>query len=399
MKRYGQLPAVLCGTLAALALAAAAVGEKVAPGPTTAPAEKPFKIGEVLVDRSRREVSFDAEVCLDEGLLEFLLVGWQSKTHESILHTKAKASHIHAGLLSLGLAAGKPARWSGEDMRARFLPPAGAGLKVAFAWEDKDGKTRRSSAGKWLTGDDDKRITVPDTWIFVGSQVLPEGQYWAEIDGEIISLTNFASAVIDVPFESSKSNDMRAFVANSAAIPAIGTTVRVILTALPGGERAPDARMLVEIDRFGRASVDGKIMIGEEIEEWATDYILKHERGMVVIRAAGRAFVHDVAATQLSLRLGGMREFDVQRIRAAGTILPRTLDQAKRSLTEWEDKFANAHELIREPGQQAQRLLEQIRQDTRLIEARRKMLEQYAEELSKSLGRYRATTQPAAEEE
>jgi len=378
------------------AVGGAPAGARKATGPPASGPAKTLRIGAVQVDLVERQVSLDAEVCLREGVLEFLLVSWQTKTHESILHTHAKPSHLHAALLMLGLRPGKPARWSGEDESARFLPPAGAELAIDLLWKDRRGKARRSPAGAWLRGAEGRKITQPDRWIFVGSQVLPDGAYWAELDGEVISVTNFASAVIDVPFRSSNANDLRELFANTGAIPPLGTKVRVILTALPGAEKAPHARALLDIDRFGRTRIDNKTLTGEQLQKWAEKYIQRHEKGMVVIRAAGKALVHDVANARLNLRLGGVREFDVQRVPPRTEVLPRTVEQAKRSLEEWDEKFANARELIREPGQQAQRVLDQIELHLRATDARREMLKEYAAHLRKALSRYQASTQPAS---
>jgi len=395
MKRHALVLTMILGAAAGSAPAEPAAKGK----PGGAPAAKTPRIGDIEVDLIERQVRLDAEVCLREGVLEFLLVAWQTKTHESILHTKAKPSHLHAALLMLGLAAGKPARWSGQDESARFLPPAGAKLAVDLLWKDGNGRSRRSAAGAWLRGAEGKKIIYPDKWIFVGSQILPDGKYWAELDGEVISVTNFASAVIDVPFKSSNANDSREFFAKTGAIPPKGTKVRVVITALPGSEKAPDARVLLEVDRFGRMRVDGKTMTGEKLQEWAAKFIQRHERGMVVIRAAGKALVHDVAEARLNLRLGGVREFDVQRVPPGTEVLPRTAEEAKQTLKKWDEKFANAHEFIQDPGQQAQRVLDQMALHFREMEARKRLLEEYAAHLRKSLARYKATTQPAGTRE
>jgi len=359
------------------------------------PVGKRVAIGMVQVDVAKRRCSFETEVCLREGALEFLVVGWQTKTHESILHTKAKASHLHAGLLLLGLTPGKPARWSGQEEGARFLPPAGAGLKMELAWKDKNGKAHRVDAGAWLKAGGEKQFTPPKEWIFVGSEVLPDGRYWAELDGEVVSVTNFASAVIDVPFRSSNVDAMRDLFANPAAIPPVGTKVEVILTALPGAEKALDARKMLEIDRFGQMRIDGKELHGEKLQEWAAKYIERHERGQVVLRAAARALMHDVETARTDLRLGGVREFHVQRVPARGEVLPRTPQQAQRALTQWRHKFAHAEEYIHEPGRQARRLLDQIELELRRRQAQTNMLKEYAAHLRQELGRYKVSTQPA----
>jgi len=390
---------LMCVIISLLATAGTSYAAEAKKEPTSQAARKIVKIGEVRVDLKKRQVSFDSEVCLKEGVLEFLLVQWQSKTHESILHTKAKASHIHAGLLMLGLSAGKPARWSGQQMGSRFLPPAGAGLKIKVVWKDGKGNAQSADPGEWLTGQEGEDIDLPERWIFIGSDILPTGRYWAELDGEIISLTNFPSAVIDVPFHSSSVNDQRGIYANAQKIPATGTKVEVVITPLPGAEKSPDARETLEIDRFGHRSVDGQVLNEEQLEQWATRYITAHNRGMVVIRASGMARVWDIAETQSTLRLGGVREFDIQRVRPQWEMLPRAVDQARGALAEWEYKFANYRDLLEDPGKEADRVLIRIEAELRELEAHKELLEDYATRLKKSVARYRATTQPASSED
>jgi len=364
--------------------------------PPAKPAEKVVKIGNVSVDLAKRQVSFDAEVCLREGVLEFMIVEWKTKTHESLLQTKAKSSHVHAGLLMLGLTAGKPARWSGQEMGAMFLSPSGAAVKVQFEWTDNEGKKHLVDAADWLTGAEGQEIQLPDRWIFVGSEILPDGRYWAEVEGETVSLTNFASAVLDVPFRSSSADAERTFYAKQDAVPPVGTKLRVVITPLPGAEKAPDARATVDIDRFGRRRVDGKVMTDDDLEKWAGDYITAHERGMVVIRAAGLAYTWDVASTQSILRLGGVREFDVQRVRPSRPPLPRAADQAAVELSLWKQKFLDYRDLLEDPGLGAKRTLDDIDAELRELEARREMLKDYSTKLKAAMKRYQASTQPAS---
>jgi hypothetical protein len=352
-------------------------------------------MGLVRVDLANRQVSFDAEVCLRQGALEFVIVAWQTKTHESILQTRARASHIHAGLLMLGLTPGKPARWSGQEEGARFMPPAGAGLKMRLNWKDAEGKSHSADAADWLAGANDQEIERPEQWIFVGSDILPGGRYWAEVDGEMISLTNFASALIDVPFRSSSVNDERSFVAKTDAIPPTGTKVEVVLTPIAGAEKALDARETVEIDRFGRRQVDGQVLTEDQLEKWAGSYITAHQRGMVVIRADGMARVWDIATTQYVLRLGGVREFEIQRVPPPYDLLPRSGDQARGAIAQWKDKFINYRDLLEDPGLGAEQTLAQIDAELRQIEAQKELLKDYAAQLKHALATYKATTQPA----
>jgi hypothetical protein len=392
----GRWAACLCTALWAAA-AACAPPEAKAPLPGAGAAEpaKATKLGLVHVDPVKREIAFPAEVCLRQGLLEFLVCAWQTKTHESILHTKARGSHVHAALLLLGLSPGKTARWSGQGAAARFLPAAGAKLKITLSWKDPKGKLVAADPMSWIKTDPRAKVPPSREWVFVGSEVLPGNRYWADVDGEIISVTNFRSAVIDVPFQSSNADAERWLYANTGAIPADGTKVTVTIRPLPGGETCPDARALLEIDRFGRMRIDGRSIEPSKLPDWAESYLKRHERGMVTIRAAGRAKVHDVGLAHLQLRLGGVREFDFRRLEAIGGVLPRTAGQAKTSLREWNQKFANPKDYIEEPAEAAQRELDRVELRLREMDARRGLLKDYAAQLGEALKRYKVTTQPA----
>lgn len=365
-----------------LTVAAATMVLALVPRPAGA-GQQPAQLGLVRVDPVRREVSFDAEVCLREGILEFLLCGWNTKTHESILHSKAKPSHIHAALLLLGLHPGKPARWSGQDPDARFLPPAGPGLRITLNWKDKDGKARSADAMSWLRAGDRKGIHVPSRWVFVGSEVLPDNRYWAEVDGEVISVTNFPSAVIDIPVQSSNVDAQRDLYAATAAIPPKGTQVTVTVAPLAGAQNCPDARSMLEIDARGEMRIDGEPIEPDKLTAWAEKFIAKHDRGMVVIRAAGEALVHDVEAARGQLRLGGVREFDYQRLALPDGALPRTGEQVRRAMETWRRKFDRPQDYIEEPAVEAQRQRDRI--DLRLKETARnvELLKAYAEQLRK----------------
>jgi hypothetical protein len=354
----------------------------VAASPSTTPAAgKETRLGLVHVDPVKRELTFNAEVCLREGVLEFLLCAWNTKTHESILHTKAKASHIHAGLLLLGLHPGKPARWSGSDPEARFLPPAGPALTISLSWKDKDGKPRSADSMSWLHAGDKKDLKLPKDWAFVGSEVLPDNRYWADVDGEIISVTNFPSAVIDIPVESSNADAQRDLFADAKAVPEKGTAVTVAIRPRPGAEKCPHARSTLEIDATGSLRIDGEPIADNKLPDWAERFIAAHERGMVVIRAAGGALVHDLETARAQLRLGGVREFDFQRLAIPDGPLPRTAGHLKQAMDEWTRKFAKPDDYIENPHDEAQRQLDRIDRHLKAMDQDRQRLKDYAEQL------------------
>jgi len=356
------------------------------------------KLGKHLrVDLTKRRVSFDAEVCLRSGALELLVCAVGTKEHESVLRTRAKASHLHAALLLLGLAPGKPAEWvmvDGDEL-GRTLPPRGARLQISFRWQE-GGKTTEVDASKFLAVEN-QRGRAPNEWIFVGSDVFADGRYWADSEGEIICVANFASAVIDVPFQNPNKQALQAmaFTANTAEIPAAGTAVEVIIVPRPGAEKAPDARATLEIDPRGRFRLDGQVISRDALRGQAGKFIDRHDRGMVVIQAHPGAMVADIVFARDELTLGGVRLMRQQWIGVGQPVLPKTTAQKALAMKKWREKFANPRDFIVEPSQDAAEELVRIRAAMADLKGRQALLEEYQAELEKGLRAYKPTTQPA----
>ena len=362
--------------------------------------ERVVKIGKHLrVNLHNRQVIVNSEVCLRSGALELLLCGWGSKEHESVLHTRAKASHVHAALLLLGLAPGKPAEWImvEDQQEGRTLPPRGAGLDISLRWTDKNGTPRALSAAKFLAVGNKKGAAAPKEWIFVGSDIFPDGRYWADSEGEIICVANFASAVIDVPFGNPNklAQQVVTFMANTAAIPPAGTPVEVIITPRPGAEKAPHARATLEIDARGRFRLDGRPILRHSLRNEASTFIDHHQQGMVVIQASPSAIVADVVYARDELTLGGVHRIGQKWIGIGQPILPKTLPQKAHAMEKWREKFANPRDFIVEPSQDADEELIRIRAALADLKTRRDLIEKYQAELQKARQAYIPTTQPA----
>jgi len=379
------------------------------PQPATRPAGTrpagPLQLSEhVRVDLKMRTVVLEAKVATTEGPLEFLLCKEGTKDYESILATKAVPSHVHAAMLLLGLTPGKPVQWIpiGEG-ESRVLPPRGGRMEIVLEWTDKDGRAHKAPAGQWLTspdgGKEGEKRTPPSQWVFVGSEMLPGGGYLADSGGEIVSVANFSSSVIDVPFESSDQNESLEFVADSKQIPPEGTKVRVTLHVPAEAAKADHARQLLEIDRWGRLRIDGRPIRPKDLRPWAERYIARHRRGMVVIRAAAEALVHDVESARMELRIGGVFDYEVERLAARGVLPPRTPQEAKAQLADWREQFANPDDYVTDPGVSAAAALEQVRQRKAELEAMRNLLDEYEAHLRQDLAAYQASTRPSGEVE
>ena len=183
---------------------------------------------EVLPDGSRR-VLVKAEVCLREGMLEQLLTKAGTKQHEAILAADIDARDVHLALTLAEAEAGKPVSYD-----PKFMPPTGTTIKVFLEYQDQ-GKTKRVRAQEWIRNRKTKKELHTD-WVFAGSRLEPneidpatkKPRYAANI-GDVICISNFDSAMLDVPFDSSKDNDDLSFEAHTARIPPEKTAVTVVL--------------------------------------------------------------------------------------------------------------------------------------------------------------------------
>lgn len=180
------------------------------------------------VQGDQRRVLINTYVCLRQGQLEQLLTRKRTKEHESVLAGEFDARDIHTALTLARAEAGKPVQF-----RPKFTAPTGTPIKVTLEYE-KDGKTVRVPAQEWIRNIKTKK-TLEGDWVFAGSKLFTDPleptkpPFYAANDGDVICISNFDTAMLDVPFDSTKDNDRLDFEANTEKIPPVETKVRVIL--------------------------------------------------------------------------------------------------------------------------------------------------------------------------
>ncbi len=200
---------------------------------------------DLFVDRGTGRVYIDGYITLDRGPLEMFACPVGTKEHESVIAAFAKSSAVHAALLAAGAVPGAPVQFLPE-----FKPPTGTAVAVWVAWRDENGGFQIADARSFLS-DSENQAPPVEAFVFAGSSLWtdPEDnrQYYSADSGDMICVSNFASAMLDVPFASTAENSGLAFEANTAAIPPRNTPVRLILvpqingasTEKPGEEVLP----------------------------------------------------------------------------------------------------------------------------------------------------------------
>jgi hypothetical protein len=202
-----------------------------APESKKSPEVKKVPVGKkninLVIQGDKRTVQVDTEVCLREGALEQLLTRKGTKEHEAILAADIDARDLHKALLLTGAEPGSPVTY-----QPRFKAPTGPAVKVFVQWEEK-GKLRTEPAQKWIkNGMTNKELN--SDWVFAGSRFvknLDEGKpdYYLANDGDVVCVANFESALLDLPFSSSKADAERSYVAFTERIPPRETKVTLIL--------------------------------------------------------------------------------------------------------------------------------------------------------------------------
>jgi hypothetical protein len=188
---------------------------------------------------AKRRVLVNAYVVQRQARLEQLLCRKLTKEHEAILAADMDARHIHAALLAAGAEAGSPVQYEIPGER-KYKPAHGTRIKVSVQYKDKD-KVVTLPAQQWVRHVKTKK-DLEYEWVFAGSRFTPhpdpkeQPDYAANI-GDVICVSNFDTAMLDLPVASTKSDDDLEYEAHTERIPALNTPVTIILEPVLGSKK------------------------------------------------------------------------------------------------------------------------------------------------------------------
>ena len=204
-----------------------------------APAGKKVAVGKNVyleIQGDKRRVLVQAEVCLRRGMLEQFMTRKRLKAHEAILTAHVDARDIHTALTLAKAEAGKPVQF-----QPKFMVPSGTTIKITLQYKEKD-KEKIVPAQQWIRNFKTKKILEHD-WVFAGSVLIPDPldktkkPFYAANGGDVICVSNFDTAMLDLPINSSKDNDDLQFEAYTDRIPPLETPVLVILEPVLKGKK------------------------------------------------------------------------------------------------------------------------------------------------------------------
>lgn len=183
---------------------------------------------EVWIDPMRKIVVVNGKVCLRRGPLELFACPRGTKEHESVVSVNAKAQTIHVGLLAIGAMQGSPVRFA-----PKYKSATGTEVDIWILWKDKDGVNQKLPAQQWIrnvkTG---KAMT--ERWVFAGSgfyvdEMTGKKYYQADGSGDFICVSNFSTATLDLPVQSSAEAADLLYESFTERIPARDTQIRLVL--------------------------------------------------------------------------------------------------------------------------------------------------------------------------
>ncbi len=210
----------------------------------------------VWLDIANKRVVMVGRVCKREVPLEMFACLRGTKEHESVVSVPTKAFFVHAALLAIGAKANHPVRFD-----PKYEPASGSEIEITLIWEDSRGKRRQARAQDWvrdvsaiyrfLDGVAANRVDdeldpadmvdywepLRHPWVFGGSYFwtdeFSKKQHYMAEDGDFICVSNFASAMLDLPIPSSDGNAALAYTGYAERIPPRGTPVTLILQPKP----------------------------------------------------------------------------------------------------------------------------------------------------------------------
>ena len=195
-------------------------------------------IGAVLVFGRQKRAEVAGEVCLTQGILDYLAVlPGSGKEYESLLILRCRAASLHAALLALGARPGPaPKAFLGDRVLAgRPKGPSrkpGDRVRLTVTWR-QGGRTRQAPVEAWITDRSTRRASEPLEWIFNGSLFGPDGQggqvYLADQERLAVALWYSGACVMNLAKAAGSPyrGERLGFEVNTQAAPKEGTPVRV----------------------------------------------------------------------------------------------------------------------------------------------------------------------------
>jgi hypothetical protein len=223
--------------LACIAVTVARAEEKAPAEPAKPKIEKldenRYRIGDVTLDKSTREIRFPALVNMREGFLEFLIIHEHGAVHESLFRTHVSPTHINVALTLLSYKPSKelyriPTE-KGTPSDEFYAVPEETRLAARLAIHvefEKDGGMKRFPANDWVRHETTAKAMPPSYWVYGGSDFY-KGNFIPEGSGQIAAIFITDTALINYPGDDNTNDDVWTIM--TERVPDLETKVTLVL--------------------------------------------------------------------------------------------------------------------------------------------------------------------------
>lgn len=187
--------------------------------------EDRYRIGKATADLKTKTVTCSGRVNMHRGLIEYLAVAPQGKTHESLLTVDVRPLHLQVGLILLGLEPKGGLRYQGDKQ-----VPKGSPVDVFVSWQ-RGGRNVRVPATDLIWDTLKKRPMERNAWVFSGSLVNDKG-FVADLEFSLIATFRDPAAIVNNALPSGA--DDTVYKVNERIVPPLDTPVTVTLTPRKG---------------------------------------------------------------------------------------------------------------------------------------------------------------------
>jgi hypothetical protein len=184
----------------------------------------------IWLDAARGEVIMGGVITLADGGIEVFACPERTKEHEAVVATRCPARFLHAGLLAIGLEPGSPVAYHPD-----YVPARGPEVAIRVRWVDAAGVPQECRAQEWVRNTKTGGQLAAE-WVFAGSGFWRDpadgAEHYQADGGDMICVSNFPTALLDLPIKSSESNEALLFEVFAGRVPPRGTAVELVLSAV-----------------------------------------------------------------------------------------------------------------------------------------------------------------------
>lgn len=183
----------------------------------------------ILLDVTKREISFPAVCNQVSGLVEYALVNEKGKTHESLFRSKVSPRNLQASLL---LARVQVATGFVENLWKEDRPKmdvSSSRLAITVSWKDND-EVRAVPLEIMVTNSNSKKPIALGSFVFNGSRFVGN-VFMAEESGSIVAIYVDDSAMINSGDYDANNDDV--WIARKEAMPPLDHPVTFTLKFPP----------------------------------------------------------------------------------------------------------------------------------------------------------------------